>query len=142
MNAERIFSLAGAVAFAGWILLAVFPRRRAVTAAIAGALLPALLSLLYLALLVSQTGHAQGGFGTLAQVQALFANPFLLLAGWVHYLAFDLFIGAWEARDAERRGISRWALLPCLALTFLVGPVGLLAWLALRAALARGRAAV
>ncbi len=142
MTPERIFSLANAVALAGWILLALFPRRRAVTSTVAGALVPALLAALYLALLAARLGHAQGGFGTLGQVQALFADPWLLLAGWVHYLAFDLFIGAWEARDAARRGVSRWALLPCLLLTFLVGPVGLLAWLGMRAALARGRAAV
>lgn len=142
MTAESIFSLASAVAFAGWILLALFPRRRVVTATVAGALLPLLLSLLYLALLLSHAGQTQGGFASLAQVQLLFRDPWLLLAGWVHYLAFDLFIGAWEARDAERRGVSRWALLPCLALTFLVGPVGLLAWLGTRTALARGRAAV
>lgn len=142
MNAERIFSLANAVALAGWILLAVFPRRKMVTAAFAGAVLPGLLALIYLALLVSRMGHAQGGLGTLGQVQALFADPWLLLAGWVHDLAFDLFVGAWEARDAARRGVSRWALLPCLALTFLVGPVGLLAWLGTRAALARGGSAV
>ena len=142
MTPDRIFSLANAVALAGWILLALFPRRRAVTATVAGALVPALLAALYLALLAARLGHAQGGFGTLGQVQALFADPWLLLAGWVHYLAFDLFIGAWEARDAARRGVSRWALLPCLLLTFLVGPVGLLAWLGMRAALARGRAAV
>ena len=142
MTAERIFSLAKVVALAGWILLALFPRRRAVTATVAGALVPALLAALYLALLAARLGRAQGGFGTLGQVQSLFADPWLLLAGWVHYLAFDLFIGAWEARDAARRGVSRWALLPCLALTFLVGPVGLLAWLGTRAVLARGRAAV
>ena len=142
MTAERIFSLAKVVALAGWSLLALFPRRRAVTATVAGALVPALLAALYLALLAARLGRAQGGFGTLGQVQSLFADPWLLLAGWVHYLAFDLFIGAWEARDAARRGVSRWALLPCLALTFLVGPVGLLAWLGTRAVLARGRAAV
>ena len=137
MTPERLFSLANAAALVGWILLAAFPRQRLVTATIAGMVLPLLLGVLYLGLFVSQIGRAQGGFGSLAQVQALFQNPFLLLAGWVHYLAFDLFIGAWEARDAERLGISRWALLPCQALTFLVGPVGLLAWLGTRAVLAR-----
>jgi len=50
----------------------------------------------------------------------------LLLAGWVHYLAFDLFIGSWEVEDAAANGIPHWLLLPCLFLTLMVGPVGLL----------------
>ena len=45
---------------------------------------------------------AEGGFGSLADVATLFGKPELLLAGWIHYLAFDLFIGAWEVRDAQR----------------------------------------
>lgn len=142
MTPESAFSLASAFALCSWVLLALFPGRRSVTVVWAGAVLPALLALLYLALLAARLGHAQGGFGSLAEVQRLFSDPWLLLAGWVHYLAFDLFIGAWEARDAARRGVPRWALLPCLLLTFLVGPVGLLAWLGTRAALARGGAAV
>jgi hypothetical protein len=132
MTAELVFSAANALALCGWLLLAAFPRRRAVTAAICGAALPALLSTLYLCLLLSRAGHAQGGFGTLAGVRALFADSWLLLAGWIHYLAFDLFIGSWEARDAQRRGVPRWALLPCLALTFMFGPAGLLSWLGAR----------
>lgn len=58
----------------------------------------------------------------------------LLLAGWVHYLAFDLFIGSWEVRDAQRHGLSHLLVVPCLALTFLFGPVGLLLYLGLRGA--------
>ncbi len=67
----------------------------------------------------------------------LFALPQVLLAGWVHYLAFDLFTGSWEARDAVRLGISRWLVAPCLVLTFLFGPVGLALYLLLRLVLRR-----
>jgi hypothetical protein len=69
----------------------------------------------------------------LADVRALFSNDFLLLAGWIHYLAFDLFIGSWEVRDARRLGIHHLTVVPCLVLTFMLGPVGLLLYLALRA---------
>jgi hypothetical protein len=62
----------------------------------------------------------------------LFDNPQIALAGWVHYLAFDLFIGGWEVRTAQREGIPHLAVLPCLVLTFLFGPVGLLLFLGLR----------
>ena len=141
MSAAQLFSIANPLALCGWLLLAAFPRKRVVAATVCGTMLPALLSALYLGLLVSRMGHAQGGFGSLAAVHLLFEDPWLLLAGWVHYLAFDLFIGAWEARDAERRGVSRWVLLPCLALTFLFGPVGLLSWLGARRAFGRAPSA-
>ena len=71
-------------------------------------------------------------------MHSLFANPWLLLAGWVHYLAFDLFIGAWQVRDAKRTGLSHLLVVPCLVLTFLFGPIGLLLYLALRVILSKG----
>lgn len=77
---------------------------------------------------------ADGGFGALADVAGLFESPYLLLAGWVHFLAFDLFVGAWEVRDARRIGIAHLLVMPCLVLTFMLGPVGLLLYLGLRVA--------
>jgi len=70
-------------------------------------------------------------------VRMLFDNPWMLLAGWTHYLAFDLFIGGWEVRDAQRRGIPHLLVIPALVLTFLFGPVGLLLYLAIRSFAAR-----
>ena len=67
-------------------------------------------------------------------MSALFGNRGILLAGWLHYLAFDLFVGAWEVREAGRVGLPHWLILPALALTFLFGPLGLLVFLVLRAA--------
>src|SRR5215831_3015326 len=70
-----------------------------------------------------------GGFSTLAGVGTLFSNPWLLLAGWMHYLAFDLLVGSWELEDAAERGIPHWIVVPCLLLTFMFGPAG---WLLYR----------
>ena len=61
----------------------------------------------------------------------------VLLAGWVHYLAFDLLVGAWIVRTARAEGIPHWAVMPCLILTFLFGPAGLLAFAILRFTLTR-----
>jgi hypothetical protein len=63
-----------------------------------------------------------GGFSTLPDVATLFSNPWALLAGWIHYLAFDLLIGTWETRDAREHGVPPLWLVPCLVLTFLFGP--------------------
>jgi hypothetical protein len=67
-----------------------------------------------------------------ADVQALFTDADVALAGWVHYLAFDLFIGAWILRDARREGFAHWVVLPILPFVFLVGPAGFVAYLALK----------
>jgi hypothetical protein len=134
MNAEIIFSIANTTALLSWIWLAIAPRwiwtQRIVWTAI-----PLLLSAAYFALVILFFGQAEGGFGSLPEVMKLFTNPNVALAGWIHYLAFDLFIGSWEVRDAQKRGISHWFVIPCLFLTFMLGPVGFLAYNIIRSLL-------
>ena len=86
---------------------------------------PFLLGRVYLYLVLVYFEKAVVGFISLAGVTELFQNPYVLLAGWLHDLAFDLFIGSWEVRDAQRLGISHWLIIPCLGLTFMFGPIGL-----------------
>jgi hypothetical protein len=131
MTPEQIFSAANLVAVGGWLLLLAVPRHRWTTR-LAGAIVPLVLATGYLTLLALHWGEARGGFSTLQGVAELFSNPWLLLAGWVHYLAFDLFVGTWEVNDAAARGVSRWLVAPCLILTFLFGPIGFLAYQAVR----------
>ena len=134
MSPEQLFSIANAVAAVSWLLLAVLPRRRWITGTVTGQVVPALFAILYIGLIVSTFGRADGGFSTLAGVAALFTNQWLLLAGWVHYLAFDLLVGTWEVRDAQARGIPHMLVVPCLFVTFMFGPAGWLLYLALRSA--------
>ena len=122
MGAEQIFSLCNLMAMAGGILLIATPRRHWVSSVVAGRVIPLLLSGVYLTLLVAHWGEGKGGFGSLAAVAELFANHWLLLVGWIHYLAFDLFIGSWQVRDAEHRRISHWLVIPCLLLTYMFVP--------------------
>lgn len=140
VSPEQLFSIANAVAAVSWLVLAVFPRRRWVTGIVTGTAVPALFAVLYIVLIVSTFGRADGGFSTLAGVAALFTNQWLLLAGWVHYLAFDLLVGTWEVRDAQGRGIPHALVVPCLFVTFMFGPAGWLLYLALRSALGLRRA--
>jgi hypothetical protein len=137
MTAEQVFSIANAAALGGWLILVFAGRARWAASLVTGAILPLLFAVLYSGLILAHWGQTEGGFGTLAQVQALFSNPWLLLAGWVHYLAFDLFVGSWEVRDAQRHGISQLLVAPCLVLTFLVGPVGFLLYALVRAGKSR-----
>ena len=137
MPPDDLFRLANLAALAGWLVLLASPFAPRLTQAIAGLAVPLALCALYvgLALAFLGGGDGTGGFATLDGVAALFARREVLLAGWVHYLALDLFVGAWEVRVARRDGVPFLALLPCLALTFLLGPAGLLLFLALRLAL-------
>jgi len=138
MSLEQIFSLAGLLALCGWAALALSPLRPALAQKVAGWLIPVLIGLAYAGLVIRSWGEATGGFGSLEEVGSLFAHRGLLLAGWLHYLAFDLLIGAWEVREAQRVGLPHLVILPALALTFLFGPIGFLVFLALRALWLRG----
>lgn len=134
MDADSLFSLAGMVVLPGWILLVFLPRWKHSAALISGFLIPAMLASIYAWLIVMRFGASEGGYGSLAEVRLLFTDDYLLLAGWIHYLAFDLFIGSWEVRDSARQGMHHFLVIPCLLLTFLFGPVGLLLYLGIRAA--------
>jgi hypothetical protein len=140
MSPEQIFSLCGMLATAGWLLLVFLPRWRWTARLVCPVVIPLLLALVYLWLVATTFGRTPGGFGSLAEVSLLFQNPRALLAGWIHYLAFDLFVGSWEVRDARRVRIHHLLVVPCLILTFLFGPVGLLLYLILRASMRRGLA--
>ncbi len=142
MVLDQLFSLANLLALTGWIALALSPWRPGVAQLVVARLVPGLLGMVYAGLIARFWPESSGGFGSLDGVSALFSQRGLLLAGWLHYLAFDLFVGLWIVRDADAKGFSRPVQLPFLFLTFLAGPLGLLAWLVVREGRARrtGRA--
>jgi Domain of unknown function (DUF4281) len=131
MSPEQIFSIANLLSGVCWVLLAVLPNRRWVTQTVTGTAAPAIFAAAYIAIVIAVFPSAEGSFSTLTGVTTLFANPWLLLAGWLHYLAFDLLIGTWEAEDSVVHGVPRWLLVPCLFLTLMFGPMG---WLLYRLA--------
>lgn len=134
MTPESMFSLVSFTAMAGWAVLAagVAFNNTLLRDLLAGRFFPALLALAYAGLIALFWTGSDGGFDSLDSVARLFANPWLLLAGWVHYLAFDLAIGAIIARKTCDEGLPRLALIPILPLTFLFGPIGWLAFEVLR----------
>ncbi|HLQ17455.1 MAG TPA: ABA4-like family protein [Tabrizicola sp.] len=136
MTPDALFQIANPLALVGWLALILSPLAPRLAQGVALAV-PLALSLVYSGLVLAFWWQAPGGFGSLPEVQALFTHPHIALAGWLHYLAFDLFLGAWEVRTARAEGIPHWAVIPCLALTFLFGPAGLLAFAILRFTLAR-----
>jgi hypothetical protein len=132
MTAEQVFSVTNTIAVLCWILLAALPGRRWVTDIVTGKAVPALFAAIYVAIVIATFGRGEGSFASLAGVATLFSNPWLLLAGWLHYLAFDLLIGTWEARDARARRLPHLLLVPCLFLTLMFGPLGWLLYMGVR----------
>jgi hypothetical protein len=131
MSAESLFTAANAFAMAGWVLLVFLPRWRWTERLVLSGGFSLVLGGAYLVLIVRYFGSTEGGFSSLEGVSKLFREPYVLLAGWIHYLAFDLFTGCWEVRDARLRGVPHLLVVPCLGLTFMFGPVGLLAYFGL-----------
>lgn len=135
---EGVFTFASRLALPGWILLAVLPRWKGTGWIVHSGLLPALLAALYAAIVIpsaARGGLNFGDFGTLDGVVKLFSDRWVVAGGWIHYLAFDLMVGAWEVRDSQRVfswPVSQFVVLPCLVLTLMLGPVGLLTYLLIR----------
>ena len=132
MTPEQVFSIVNLIATAAWLALVILPGRRWVTGIVTSTVVPLLFAIVYVGIVVTTFGRTPGGFSTLEGVATLFSNPWALLAGWIHYLAFDLLIGTWEVRDAREHGLSHLLLVPCLVLTFLFGPAGWLLYRAVR----------
>ena len=133
MSPQQIFSIANFVALCCWLLLVVLPGKKWVAHTVAGLAVPAAFAALYSVIVLMYFAGADGGFSSLDAVARLFAgSPWILLAGWIHYLAFDLLVGTWEARDSRERGVPHLLLVPCLILTFLFGPAGWLLYLGVR----------
>jgi hypothetical protein len=127
MSPDQLFSLANALSLTAWLGLLFLPHVPAIRNVIAAAVIPCLFAAAYIVILVrffDPGGFAK--FSTLQGLASLQGSPWLLLAGWLHYLAFDLFVGAWEVRTARKDGIAHLAIVPSLILTFIVGPAGLL----------------
>ena len=124
MSPAQVFAAANTISILSWLLLAVLPGRRWVTEIVTGRAIPMLFAIAYVAIVATTFAGAQGSFSTLEGVATLFTNPWLLVAGWLHYLAFDLLIGTWEVLDSQQRGMPHLLVVPCLLLRFLFGPAG------------------
>jgi hypothetical protein len=141
MKPETIISIADAGVLICWLLLIVAPRWRATEIVVQSIAIPFILGAVYVWLLcrVLLGGGVPGmSYTTLPGIAAWYGSPAGVAVLWVHYLIFDLFIGAWQTRDAASRGISQWVVVPCLIAAMVAGPIGLMLYLAVRLVLGRG----
>jgi ABA DEFICIENT 4-like len=139
MSASELFSLANQTAMVGWAILVFLPRRWPPLFWIPQFIIPGALAFGYATLALVYFSGGDGGFGSIADVRSLFAQDEILLAGWIHYLAFDLFVGAWIARRSDEAGIPRLIQAVFLGFTFMYGPAGFLLFLITRALILRSK---
>jgi len=136
MSPGTLFALATLLVFPAWLLLILVPSWKW-TRVVAAYLTPALLGIAWATLMAGQLAPHGGGFGSLEQLTEMARDPYILVAVWLHNLILDVFLGAWEVRDAQRLGVPHLYVVPCLIVTFLAGPLGLLAYFVVRIAVVR-----
>ena len=139
MTIDTLFSLVNLLVLPGWALLIFAPRWQWTLGLVASGLIPFTLAVVYAGLFVSRASLMPegGGFGSIEGLMILNDDPYLITVGWIHYLAFDLFVGCWEVKDSQNKAIAHWLVVPCLLMTFILGPVGLGAYFILRCAKTR-----
>ncbi len=136
MSPDTLFPILNYAVLPAWLLLALLPHHRFTQLIVHAIWVPLLLGPFYIWALFFGPPPAEGAsFGSLEGVMLLFQSPMAVLGGWIHYLVFDLFIGAWIVRDARRQGINHWLTVPLLFVTLMAGPAGLMLYLLLRLAM-------
>ena len=140
LDPELAFSFTNTFGLVAWAALALslfVPKIRRFVWPATQFVIPLVWAVLYVILTVPGLPLPDGSFTSIAGIRGLFADDSALTAGWIHFLAFDMFIGTWIARDSVERGVHAVLVVPCLALTLLFGPAGLLLYFLLRLAFGR-----
>lgn len=133
MEANTLFQVINGAAMIGWLLMIIIPTAKVTRTLVHSGVVFLFLAGIYAALIFSYFSFsAMQDFSTLEGVMDLFKDPMGVVAGWAHYLAFDLFVGMWITADAAKNGINRWSLLPCQVLAFMFGPLGFLSYYGVR----------
>lgn len=135
-----IFSMTGSLAMVGWLVLLFAPRRWTRLGWVPRWVVPGAIAVIYTSLMGAHFAASGGGYGSIAEVRQLFTSDPVLVAGWGHYLAFDLLIGVLLADRMDRAGVSRLLQAPVFLVTFMFGPAGWLLGITTEA-VARGRSA-
>ena len=111
-----------------WGMLLFFPKMKLSQAIRTYPWVPLVISIAYLYFLGAAGGLGEADLSTLEGITTLFkkATPASAAAGWMHYLAFDFWMGCWIVEHCIKRRIPQWAVIPSLVGTFLLGPTGVL----------------
>jgi len=134
MTPSEVFSIANMIAMPMWILMILLPKWKITRFLIDYKVIPLVLAIIYaLYIFIALSGGGGMDFGSLESVMALFTEENAVLAGWVHYLAFDLLVGMWMVDKNKELGIHQLIMAPCLLGSFMLGPIGFLLFMIIRA---------
>lgn len=131
MTPDVVFSICSTLVLPQWILMIIAPKWQWTQRLVASRIIPFILAIFYAYYILTSFGSSEGGgFSSLEEVMQLFTVEGAVLAGWIHYLAFDLLIGGWILTTAQKKGIHHGLVIPCLIGCFMLGPIGFLVfWL-------------
>lgn len=133
MDYELMYQIANAIVVVPWMLMIFLPRGKVTDWAVYSYFVPLLLGLAYVIFFsqsLSQSNPDLANFSTLEGLMGLFQSKGAVLAGWLHYLAFDMVVGIWMVKNAQKHNIAHLWVIPCLLLAFMAGPTGfVLYWL-------------
>ncbi len=132
MDAHQVFGLANNLAMISWLLMILLPRWKWTAKLIVGVSVTILAFTYAYYIIKTFDSSSFSSFGSLSGVMSLFTQPEAVLAGWIHYLAFDLMVGRFVLLDSQKLGISHFLIIPCLLGCFMLGPIGLLLYLLIR----------
>ena len=133
MTPTEVFSIANMIAIPMWVLMLFFSKWKVTQFLIDFKVIPLALAFMY-AIYIFQAIQISGmmDFGSLTSVITLFTEENAVLAGWIHYLAFDLIVGMWMLDQNKELKINQLVMAPCLFLTFMLGPIGFLLFMIIK----------
>ena len=131
---ETLFKLSSLAVLPFWALMIFLPRWPLTKRLMSSPLVCAAPAALYAALVIPRFAEVWRAVSSpeLSGVAALLGSPVGATVGWLHFLAFDLFVGRWIYLDSRERGVSAWVMAPVLFLTLMLGPCGFLLYLIAR----------
>jgi hypothetical protein len=135
MDFATIFSLSSLLVMPFWFLMTFLPHWRVTKRTMRSPLISLAPAFVYLVLVLPLLGEVLTVVSnpTLQDIARLLSSPAGATLAWLHFLAFDLFIGRWIYLDSREKAISAWFVSPILYLTLMLGPVGFASYLGLRA---------
>ena len=133
MTPTIVFSIASVIAMPMWVLMLFFSKWKVTRFLIDFKVIPLALAFMY-AIYIFQAIQTSGmmDFGSLTSVITLFTEENAVLAGWIHYLAFDLIVGMLVLDQNKELKINQLVMAPCLFLTFMLGPIGFLLFMIIK----------
>ena len=133
MTPSDVFSIANTMALPMWLLMIILPKWKVTRFLIDYKIIPLLLAVVYaIYIVMTMLDGPAMDFGSLESVMTLFTSEEAVLAGWVHYLVFDLLVGMWMLDQNKGLKLHPIIMAPCLILTFMLGPVGFLLFMGIR----------